>query len=328
MYNFILIYLWYNMQSGNFPHGTVERLTQIVESTSAMPPSLHFGPSDHLFHAQRVRTRELDFILATFNVLAQQWVWYQSGKKPDGSPTPSWYNLDGQQGLENTELANEKNAELRENEIVRIICEFLEVQTGNNVFLCLQECSPELRKRIVDNLGDEYNTSLLEGNAPGCVIVSNMPFKDILVTPLTRLVRVDLAETEWVAIACAHLDFNTEKNKAEFKWLKEQVKDQPLFVAGDYNIPCMPISESAKNDGSTQTLSEFINFYLCGELGWKYSIAQHWRGYTNFNCRKNCADPTRNADHFDNILFLHCGGHVVDFTPQFFQDLKIWWKKE
>lgn len=313
---------------------TVEKLTKVVKRQSkALVAADHTGVSDHLMHIQKVTLKTgsatAKFYLGTFNVLAQEWVWYQSGKKPDGSPTPSWYNLEGQQGLENTPLADESLAQQRKDAIVSMIVKFFE-RSWHPAVLCLQECDFSIVKEVsksVPSLTVQYDSH----GSPGKVTMSRNAGALGPADYNTGFVMCTLIEPEEfgrnIVIANVHLDFNTNTNEKEMEELKAFAKHRPLFVVGDYNIPCMPISDRAKNDGSTKTLTEFVNEIVCGRLGWKYALAEHIIGYTNFNCRKNCVDPAKNADHFDNILFLHAGDYDVEFIPSYAPDEGVWWKK-
>lgn len=305
---------------------TVEQLTERVKLLAGTPAAEHTGVSDHLMHVQEaelaLETGVYKVVLATFNVLAQKYVWYQNGKKPDGSPTPSWFKLEDQQGLENTPLADETLAKQRNDTVVSMIVQFF-VQHARAI-LCLQECDFSIIEEVEKSV-PSIHVQFDAGGSPGKVTLSHgvgasaLPSSDNLV--MCSLVDIGVK----IVIVNGHLGFKTASNHASFRALKERYATDFVFVLGDYNIQCMPISETTKNEGSTQTLSEFINNVVCLELGWKYALAIHELGYTNFNCRKNCADPKNNADHFDNILFLHPGGCDVKFTPITAPYAGTWW---
>ncbi len=307
---------------------TVEDLTARVASLSGIVPDAHTGVSDHMMHGQKVKItwkngEVYNFYLGTFNVLAPEWVWYQNGRKPDGSPLPGWYSLSGQQGLEKTPLADEANAEKRKTAILKLIVQFFtNLGEHDSGFLCLQE----FPLSWIDDLkamNPFLSICASDREEPWCVCVFvNMKYRNKIETKLSMIVQIEVDEKRF-SISCSHLDFNTEANHLEFKTLLGG--SHPLFVVGDYNIPCAPLSDLAKNSGSTQTLTEFINQAVPSNQGLQYVIAQNELGYTNFNCRKNCALET-NFDHFDNILAIHSGNCLVEFTPVKMPKEGEWWK--
>jgi hypothetical protein len=318
---------------------TVEKLTRVVKHQSHTQPADHTGVSDHLMHIEEIVLKqgenELRFILGTWNVLAQKFMWYHSGKKPDGSPTPDWYKFENMTGLSVCQLADENLAEQRRRAVVAKICNFFLQQEASDVtVLCLQECefsiAEEVCKEIV-GITAQFDTK----GSPGKVTLTrNVKAFSPLGMETTLLMCTILgpasAEDPGIGpifIANGHLAFKTEQNEKEFQDLKAFANDRPTFVAGDFNIQCMPLSESAKNEGSTKTLKEFVNEVVCAKLGWKYFLAEHELGYTNFNCRGNCADPKRSADHFDNILLLHDGSFQARFIPLDAPSEGVWWNK-
>lgn len=314
---------------------SVEQLTAVVEGQSgAFRPSEHTGVSDHIPHIQKVTLKTDDkvteFVLGTFNVLAQKFMWYQNGRKPDGSPLPDWYKRENMSGLWDCPLADESLAEQRQAAIVSIIVRIFEDNSALPVVLCLQECEfaivDEVR-RTLKNLTVQFDSL----GTPGKVTMSRNAGAIGPADYNTRVIMGTLIEPgdfgRNIIIANSHLSFKSTDNENAFQELKAYAKHRPLFVAGDYNIQCMPISEKAKNEGSTKTLTEFVNEVVCGKIGWKYALAEHELGYTNFNCRMNCIDPAVSADHFDNILFLHTGDYEVEFSPISAPKEGEWWKQ-
>ena len=314
---------------------TVEELTTVVEGVSGTQPSNHTGVSDHLMHIEEIELKrdgvKFKFILGTWNILAQKFMWYHSGKKADGSPTPDWYKFENMTGLSVCPLADENLAPQRRRAIVGKICEFFYKQPANAVtVLCLQECEFSIAEDVckeIQGITAQFDTK----GSPGKVTLSRQAkaacpegAESTLMMYTVLSVSPEFGE---VVIANSHLAFKTTQNVKEFEDLKAFAKDRPTFVAGDFNIQCMPLSESAKNEGSTKTLTEFINEVVCAKLGWKYVLGEHELGFTNFNCRGNCADPTRSADHFDNILFLHDGSYESSFNPLEAHDEESWWRK-
>jgi hypothetical protein len=231
--------------------------------------------------------------------------------------------LSGQQGLEKTPLAEEANAEKRKAAILKLIVQFFTNRAENEPgFLCLQEF-PLSWVNDLQEMNPWLTIIKSDRDEPWCVCVFvNMKYRFKTETKHSMNVQIEVDERQF-SLSCSHLDFNTEENHLEFKTLLGGAF--PLFVVGDYNIPCAPISDVAKNSGSTQTLTEFINQAVPSVQGLQYVIAQSELGYTNFNCRKNCALET-NVDHFDNILAIHAGNCLVEFTPVKIPKEGEWWK--
>jgi len=312
----------------------VEALTAKVAQQQNHLASEFTGVSDHLMHLQEFELKTKDgsssVIVASFNVLAQIWVWYQSGRPTaPGATIPEWYSLADQQGFENCPMSQEEYAPQRRAAVVGMITEFLEAMRDEPAVLCLQECSVE----IVDDIKAKF---------PGIeIFIEPRSTNSHLVTILRNVTAPGGALMEQRCLACpinlrgleqqlwiinCHLEFNTSKNEAIFEALSKKLGKEPALIIGDYNIPTMPISERAKNEGCTKTLAEFINETVVAKLGWHYDIACHYQQYTHWNCRKNCADPSSNVDHFDNILFLHDGTYESNFNALRGPDPGEWWK--
>jgi hypothetical protein len=232
-------------------------------------------------------------------------------------------------GLWNCPMADESLAQQRKNAIVSTIIQFFDSTANLPAVLCLQECDFPIVdevKKSVPSLTIQYDSY----GTPGKVTMSRHAGALEPAQYNTKLVMGTFIEPDefgrQILIANVHLSFKTLDNEREFEELKAFAKYHPIFVVGDYNIQCMPISEKAKNEGCTKTLTQFVNEVVCDRLGWRYALAEHILGYTNFNCRMNCADPSKNADHFDNILFLHTGDYEISFLPIEAPNAGQWWK--
>lgn len=313
----------------------VEALTANVAQQQNHLASEFTGVSDHLMHIQELEIKTKNgsskFVIGTFNVLAQIWVWYQNGRPAGGGPPPDWYNLADQQGFENCPMANEAYAPQRRVAVVGMISEFLHAFREEPAVLCLQECSLEIVEDIKAAFPDvEVHVEPRATNSHLVTVFRNIkPVNGALMEErclASPLQLQGLDELLW--LVNGHLEFNTSKNEATFTALSQKLGKQPLLIVGDYNIPTMPISDRAKAEGCTKTLSEFVNEVVVGKLNWKYDIACHYEHYTHWNCRKNCADPSSNVDHFDNILFLHDGSYESEFTALRGPDPGQWWERK
>jgi hypothetical protein len=294
----------------------VEDFTQAVLA-SRSDPSEWQGTSDHRIHGQVVYLKRgstwIDFKLITFNLLDSRWLKYQNGIWPEGK-VPSWYSLEGQQGLENAPLAqveSQANRERANLEIIKDIFNDKANKGGSSVkipiVVCLQECGGQLRRQIIEfaeTFGIGYNCVMDPQSSSdeddkmvlfqGCELslrrqasthsIYALTFENVL--GFLNLVNV-------------HLDFNTEKNTAVLEDIAKYC-DCGL-VAGDWNIQVKAISENTLKEGSSKTL---IEYFGAGSFWKRCLFALHPDGWTNFNCRKNCQDPQNNADHMDNIMFF------------------------
>lgn len=314
----------------------VEELTANVAEQQRHLASEFTGVSDHLMHIQQLVIKNAhgqtaDLTIATFNVLAQIWIWYQNGRPANGGPPPSWYNLADQQGFENCPMSNEAYAAQRQTAILGMIFRFLRGMEDKPAVLCLQECSNEIVNAIKAEFpGIELYLEPRSTNSFLVTVCYNVKaLHGAVLGDRTLLLPLSLGSIdEPLWIVNGHLEFQTAKNEAIFAALSNILGRRPFFVVGDYNIPVMPISAQGKAEGCTKTLSEFVNESLVGKHGWHYDLACHNLHYTHWNCRKNCADPSSNVDHFDNILFLHYGDYKVQFTPLPAPEPGQWWEEK
>ena len=313
---------------------SVEKLTEFVTQQQWRNTKDYTGVSDHQMHVQLMTIQRQDspvvkVLLGTFNVLAEVHMWWQTGVRTDDKPLPSWYKLSDQPGLENTPLANPNNTGRRREAIVRMIEEFFGHDKSYPAVLCLQECSREIVDEVRARIpGLDIIEQFYEVNSRLVTLCQAVgSFGGTIHDASAIITPIEPNNFDRIYIANCHLDFATAKNEAFFDNLKRLFRfDQPILVIGDYNIPAMPISDKAKNEGSTKTISEMINRHLVGKHHYRYDIACHIDGFTNWNCRMNCVDPDANADHMDNILLLHDGSCDVTFTPLSTPDPGDWWK--
>lgn len=313
---------------------SVEELTALVAEQQWRRPKDFDGVSDHLIHLQLVRLQRQDsstvyFLAGTFNVLAEIHMWWQNGIRTDGKPVPEWYNIDNQQGLQRQPLSDPNNKERRRDAIISLIQTTFNRNPNLPAVLCLQECSREIAFAIRNSMPElDVIEQFSETDSRLVTICRKMgTFGGSIFASRAIMTPVELGDFGRFYIVNCHLEFATAKNEMFFDELKRLFRfDQPLLVMGDFNIPAMPISDKAKNEGSTKTIAEMVNQHLVGKHHFRYAIARHPQGFTNWNCRMNCADPEANADHMDNILFLHDGSCAVTFEPRAAPDPGRWWE--
>jgi hypothetical protein len=302
----------------------VEELTRAVLASHSNPSDWQ-GTSDHRVHGQIVNLRRgatcISLKLVTFNLLDTRWLKYQNGIWPDGK-VPSWYSLEGQQGLEDTALAQVENQANRERANLEIIKSIFNNETGSvkiPIVVCLQECGGSLRREIIqfaETFGIGYNCVMapeLASDEDDKMVLFRGCDLDLRKQTITHSVYVMTFENIFgsLPLVNVHLDFNTEKNIKAFQEITNLCTWG--LVAGDWNIQVKPISESTIKEGSSKTLIE----YFGPDSVWKNAVfALHPDHWTNFNCRKNCQDPKNNADHMDNIMFFsHEDKTSVEFIP-------------
>lgn len=314
---------------------SVEELTVRVAEQEWRTTADYNGVSDHSMHVQVATVEDLrtktqhKFLLGSFNVLANVHLWWQTGVRTDGKPLPSWYKLEDFQQLFARPVTNPEYQAKRTTAIVNMIKEFFELKKDIPAVLCLQECSKEIVERV-------------QAAVQNIDVVTQIRDVDSLIVTISRdtgyfggamigwdsvTVPFPLGEKKLFCVVNGHLAFNTSKNEKFFSLLHEIYKN-PLLVIGDYNIPVMPISQQAVEEGCTHTLGKFINEIIVGRLGWKYDLAIHPDGWTNWNCRRNSAAPDSLAEHMDNMLFLHKGHHKITFDPVAAPNPGEWWKTE
>jgi hypothetical protein len=312
----------------------VEELTRAVLASRSDPREWQ-GTSDHRVHGQIVNLRRgatcISFKLVTFNLLDTRWLKYQNGIWPDGK-VPSWYSIEGQQGLEDTALAQVENQANRERANLEIIKSIFNDEPGSvkiPVVVCLQECGGQLRRQIIEfaetfRIG--YNCVLspeLANNEDDKMVLFRGCDLDLIRQATTHSVYVMTFENVFgsLPLVNVHLDFNTEKNIQVF----QEITDWCAWglVAGDWNIQVKPISENTIKEGSSKTLIEYFGTNpVCKNA----VFALHPDGWTNFNCRKNCKDQNDNADHMDNIMFFsHEDRTKVDFKPLLLKENFGWY---
>jgi hypothetical protein len=305
-----------------------DELTEQVAKQQFRKPTDYLGVSDHKIHAQNVKLRiegeEIEFTLATFNVLAQRHVWHQSGQRSTGKKVPSWFQLKDAQGLEFQPLSREWHSVRRKTAIYNMISDFLAANKGP-VILCLQECDPSLLDYIEKNL----EATCVKQSGAKCFNVTLFCDVNTVRTLLpgdVMTVRIT-PESKKFNLVNFYGAFSTAANEKFFNERSYIFGRVPTFIVGDYSIQCMPLSDQAKNEGSTKTLQEFTASYFEERYGKICDFACHHSGWTSWNYRKNCADREKNVEHFDNILCVHDDPVSVQYTPIKCRIIpKIWWE--
>lgn len=268
---------------------TAKQLTEKV-ALSRADRANYLGVSDHCAHAQRFTfPSKLQLIIGTLNVLNPAYVYYQSGIPPEGTEIPSWLNMETQAGLEHCPSSDPKRQVERENIIFASILEF--VLQHPTVVLCLQECWPELDRKLRNSAETLGFTVLSEYD-------EWKSFRLMVMRGNFTVHGKQAVGIEDVVVYNVHLPFATEKTIAEVAACG-QIPSHYDFVVGDFNVQTKPLSASLIEEGvCTETLTQFAEHFSCS------TFALHPRGWTNWNVRKNCATPEENWDHFDNIMLI------------------------
>ena len=298
---------------------TALQLTKLVAESKACSQINYKSPSDHKSHAQRVKVsngnEEFEIVVATFNVLNPKYVLYQSGIPPKGKELPSWINMETQAGLEQAPASDPK----RQAERVSIIFEGILTlfRQHQKVVLCIQECWPELAARLFlqkKNYGFEFaqNVSLKTNNFCLTIISSSLEyeFENEMV----------ILKTPGIAVANVHLGFSTKENMLKISDLISRNVMPYLFVVGDFNIQTRPLSKEIGQEGVCTAILEQIAKAIQVVDGCTPLFGAHADGWTNWNVRKNCLEPEKNWDHFDNIMLLSKNPKNV---TMFFEDWNV-----
>jgi len=291
------------------------QLTKRVAESTACSKKDYKTPSDHKPHAQHIKVLnyagDFDFVLATFNVLNPKYVMYQSGVPPEGKQLPDWIDMKTQAGLEEAPSSDPSRQVEREKVILEGIKRLFD--TNENVVLCIQECWPKLAAELfVSDISNQFeivqDISLKKGNFCLTIISKtiNYRFHDDL------LVILDSG----VAIANVHLGFSSKDNMLKINQLLHQNVLPWLFVVGDFNIQTRPLSKKIEEEGvCTATLENFANVIQnVDEIEPLFGV--HPDGWTNWNLAKNCFNPEKNWDHFDNIMLLSKHPKSVSMEPK------------
>lgn len=305
----------------------VEELEQIVRAHRHENPKQFTGVSDHLMHAQNVTIESGTFSLATFNVLAEKYKWHINGVQ-DWRGAPDQFNLKDMQGLESQPLAKSQHEFSRKSAIIRMVVRFFE-NSKTHTILCLQECDRLLRNLLQKILKDRPSIRFIEHNESNKTVFNLTLFRgfsSIEQIHPGEIMRVQVDGETRFNLVNFHGPFKTVDTLNELSNILDRTwRLFPIFIVGNYNVQVMPLSERAKNEGSTITLIELVNsFFAQRQL--KCEFAAHRAGWTNWNSRKNCIDPEMNTDHFDNIMMAHCGDKTVAFSPIKYKPEKLWWE--
>jgi hypothetical protein len=284
---------------------SAKELTAIVAESKADRENFK-GVSDHCPHAQLLEFRKgerfpngLKFVLATFNVLNPAYMFYQNGITLDGTPLPAWLKMEDQAGLEHLPSSDPRLQPERELRVRASIAAF--VKQHKTAVVCLQECWRGLYEGLVLDLRDcVFFKDQTSEKSFRLTIVRGLPDCET-VNPECTSIRF----ARHIIVHNVHMAFATQKSIDQVKTcLAMPLRDAMLpvahchhFIVGDFNVQTQPLSERVKEEGvCTETLVEFASHFN------DPLFLVHPSGWTNWNVRKNCANPDKNWDHFDNIM--------------------------
>lgn len=292
---------------------TLEQFVERVNSASVDPRKVS-SLSDHAPLVSRFLWHEDVYNLMTWNVLAESTVGNLTGDFGD-CPTPSWWSLDSQMGLENNEAFRRENMQERLLQIATIILRFLNSDLEENDYriCCLQECWEELYLNLLINIkttGFVFHKTHEPGKKYFNVIIfrhgrSKLPLN--MAESLQKGLALQYATIGDLGLINLHGSFNGELNIQTIRKALNTNRMMNFFVlVGDTNMQVRPLSEFARNDNGMQ-MKDFMEqlmkvpSYDDGSASLSMVISPNL--YTNFSPMKN-VNGIENSDHQDVIAFF------------------------